>query len=244
MSKIINSTTKTNKYEPLDPKAREELKKEHGITRANQGLSETAYRTELSSRMNVDKRTLDKWWGGEKIALKMQQRIETYLSDQYDSCTLVWIPDGDIFFDFTRKCTDYIVEAAWQGDIDEEKTGRISEVLENLEKTILEIHSEIDETDLIKVINRKNELITKSNKLISDAKEKDVNLYYAYVPSFLHPNDAELGNTSVVLIFCINLVPIPIIDNKRPADFAFVPRWPARKNIRTELGKKQGLSND
>ena len=102
----------------------------------------------------------------------------------------------------------------------------------------------------MKVINKKREEEEKCAELLLGLGKEDVSIFYAYVPKFLFPTPRpkDLGDDSVVHMFCINLVPLNVLgvtrENLQPTPLALKPRWGAMKYINEEVRKKMDGYDD
>tara|TARA_Y200000002_G_scaffold381620_1_gene396119 strand:- start:108 stop:830 length:723 start_codon:yes stop_codon:yes gene_type:complete len=238
---VKNNTTAIpgTDYVPLSEKAQKELIEQTKLRCEKNNISVPNFLDKVSSKMNVDKRTLKKWWDcKEKVELKSRQRIETFLSDSFTSNTFSYLPNANQLFRRIKECSDYMIEAVWIGDMTKDKSKKIQDVYKPLEDLILEIHSDPNLTDLMDVVNREADLIERCEELYPTL-EREFSIFYAACPQFML-KDKDIDDTSTVYTFCINIIPLNISGSRRPDDFAMMPRTYGLKNIRNEIDNKSG----
>lgn len=250
MGKNFKSSTEKFNYTPLTNEAKQQLKRQLDIDKKNLGWSDNIFESERAKDIGVDVRTLRKWLDGKPVAPKANQIIEVRLAKSYQGCSLLKVQDGKKFRELIFVSTNYMIEATWLEDLDEEKSKKIEKNLVKIEELIRNIHTPIDEKDLMKVINKKKEEEEKCSDFLLKL-DKDVSIFYAFVPDFLFPNPRpeELGENSVVHMFCINLVPLNVLgvtrENLQPTPLALKPRWGAMKYINEEVrNKMDGYEGD
>jgi hypothetical protein len=249
MGKNFKSSTEKFNYTPLTNNAKKELKRQLDQDKKNRGWSDNIFESEKAREIGVDVRTLRKWLEGKPVAPKANQIIEVGLSGTYQGCSLLKVQDGKKLRELIFISSNYMIEATWLEDLDEEKSKKIEENLAKIEELIINIHTPIDEKDLMKVINKKREEEEKCSELLLDLG-KDVSIFYAYVPKFLFPTPRpkDLGDNSVVHMFCINLVPLKVLgvtrETLQPTPLALKPRWGAMKYINEEVRKKMDGYDD
>ena len=232
-----NMTATQGNYKPLSKRAKRELIINLDAQRLNSNMSLSSYLEKNSTEMNVDKRTLKKWWENEKdVELKSRQRIETYLSKTFTSNTFVYLSSAKELYQRIRECSDYMIEAVWMGTMNDEKANKIQEKYQKLEELILNIHSDPNQTDLMAIVNQEKNSIKECESLYPESS--DFSLFYAVFPSFMYEEIPNLSDASTVYTFCINIVPQRKSENRRPEDIFMMPRIKGIKNIKQEIERK------
>ena len=232
-----NMTATQGDYKPLSKLAKSKLISNLDAQRLNSNMSLSSYLEKNSIKMNVDKRTLKKWWENQKdVELKSRQRIETYLSDSFTSNTFVYLSSAKELYQRIRECSYYMIEAVCEGDMTIDKSQKIRGVYEPLVDLILEIHSDPNQIDLMDVVNREANLIKRCEEFYPTLK-REFSIFYAACPQFMLKEE-DILDISTVYTFCINIIPQRKLKQRRPDDIFMMPRIKGIRNIKQEIKRK------